>query len=398
MDSSLSLNSDHSVPGTPRADDNLLPNPIYQVPNESNLSVNEVVGAKKDFSLQNVDPTFLDTGEHYLKEFEQRLKELDFSNSEKVLSIEPYLKESEKEWFKHFREAKLSRDHSPGPSKHHFRHSRIRAESDVSTNSDKEFRTLLGDNYKRPSPLKRFLLYRIGDWPIYSFLLALGQIMAATSYQITLLSGTVKQDDLRFYIIGAIYLTTSILWWILFRTVKSLYVLSVPFIIYGFAFLLLGLAPLFSSMHGKLWMINVASGLYAFASSSGSLFFALNFGDEGGSPIKTWVYRCCVIQGTQQIYICALWFWGDNLQRMLTQGHEFNPNKVMTYILAPIALILFLIGILLFIALPDFYRQDPGKVPSFYASLYRRKIILVCSPPPLPKPLPSTSPPSIHHN
>src|SRR5262249_19066144 len=162
------------------------------------------------------------------------------------------------------------------------------------------------------------------DWPIYSFFLALGQIMAASSYQVTLLSGTVKQDDARFYIINAIYLSTSILWWVLFRSVRSLYVLSTPFILYGSAFLLLGLAPLISSKDGKLWMINVASGFYAFASSSGSLFFALNFGDDGGSPIKTWVYRCCIIQGTQQIYICALWFWGDYLQRLSTQGQQFN--------------------------------------------------------------------------
>jgi alpha-1,3-glucan synthase len=34
---------------------------------------------------------------------------------------------------------------------------------------------------------------RIGDWPLYSFFLAFGQIIAANSYQITLLSGEVGQ-------------------------------------------------------------------------------------------------------------------------------------------------------------------------------------------------------------
>ena len=34
------------------------------------------------------------------------------------------------------------------------------------------------------------------------------------------------------------------------------------------------------------------------------------------------------------------------------------------------------IGIILWIGLPKFYRQVPGKVPSFYKSIYRRKIIL----------------------
>ena len=34
------------------------------------------------------------------------------------------------------------------------------------------------------------------------------------------------------------------------------------------------------------------------------------------------------------------------------------------------------VGTILFLGLPSYYRQDPGKVPSFYKSIYRRKIIL----------------------
>jgi len=37
------------------------------------------------------------------------------------------------------------------------------------------------------------------------------------------------------------------------------------------------------------------------ASSSGALYFAVNFADEGGAPVTAFVYRACVIQGTQQI-------------------------------------------------------------------------------------------------
>lgn len=42
----------------------------------------------------------------------------------------------------------------------------------------------------------------------------------------------------------------------------------------------------------------------------------------------------------------------------------------------PIAILLFGIGMLLIFGLPDYYRQKPGKVPSFYKSLFRRKIVL----------------------
>jgi alpha-1,3-glucan synthase len=212
---SPSPSPESSLPNTPRADEPFLPPPIFQITNESNLSVDLVIDGKRDFNLQNVDPTFTDSDEHYLHDFEHRLAGLDTKNSEKLLSGEKYLVESEKEWFKKFRAVKLRRSPatSPAPSLHHWRPSHSRERSLApSIDSEKEsFRSLLGDNYQRPTLLRRVVLYRIGDWPIYSFLLALGQIIAATSYQVTLLSGTIKQDDDRFYTIAAIYLTTSII-------------------------------------------------------------------------------------------------------------------------------------------------------------------------------------------
>lgn len=76
---------------------------------------------------------------------------------------------------------------------------------------------------------------RIGDWPLYSFFLAFGQIIAANSYQITLLTGEVGQTAEKLYVIASIYLATSIMWWFVFRTFKSIYVLSMPFVFYGSA-------------------------------------------------------------------------------------------------------------------------------------------------------------------
>jgi len=34
------------------------------------------------------------------------------------------------------------------------------------------------------------------------------------------------------------------------------------------------------------------------------------------------------------------------------------------------------VGVIIFLGLPEYYRQQPGKVPSFYASLLRRKIVM----------------------
>jgi alpha-1,3-glucan synthase len=52
-------------------------------------------------------------------------------------------------------------------------------------------------------------------------------------------------------------------------------------------------------------------------------------------------------------------------------------NKpIMAAISFPIAAALFGIGILLFSSLPPYYRQTPGKIPDFYRSLVRRKLIM----------------------
>ena len=54
-----------------------------------------------------------------------------------------------------------------------------------------------------------------------------------------------------------------------------------PFIFYGLAFFLVGMVPYASGTGSKAWIQYVATGFYAVASASGSLFFVLNFGSEG---------------------------------------------------------------------------------------------------------------------
>ena len=263
------------------------------------LSLAEVTGSRKDYSLQKVDPTFNDTNEKYYHNFEEMIRKLDGKNSEGDLCIEGYLIMSEKEWYKKLRDAKLgrSKDPSPNPSRSDPERgsssfgsrpptpiSRPSTSHDPvseysSTFVEDEF--LLGDNYKRESFMKRWMLTRIGDWPIYSLLLALGQIIAANSYQITLLTGGQGETNEKLYIVGGVYIITSCMWWLLYRSVKSVYVLSIPFFFYGLAFLFIGILQFLPMGAAQETMRNAATGMYVSASSSGSLFFALNFGDEG---------------------------------------------------------------------------------------------------------------------
>lgn len=67
------------------------------------------------------------------------------------------------------------------------------------------------------------------------------------------------------------------------RTTKSVYSLTLPWFFYGVAFVLIGAAPFVQDPSGRSWVQNVATGIYAAGSSSGALFFAFNFGDEGKS-------------------------------------------------------------------------------------------------------------------
>ena len=97
----------------------------------------------------------------------------------------------------------------------------------------------------------------------------------------------------------------------------------------------------------------------------------------GGAPIKSWVWRACIIQGTQQIYISALFYWGDTLaasSRTSTLS-SISTSPILAYVTLPIALILILIGIIVLISLPSYYHQSPGKIPNFYHTLLRRRII-----------------------
>ncbi|KAL3472475.1 hypothetical protein BJX99DRAFT_214917 [Aspergillus californicus] len=387
-------------PGTPPTSDQTLlpPRPFAEagsrLSNASVLSLDSVVGNKKDFKLQKVDPFFTDSNGEYYKAFEKQLEGLNGSNSESQLCIEEFLVKSERQWFDKFRDARLGRIKSPTPSVFRDKHSGspddslyiddggARGSGDgLRDNDSMDDEFLLGKDYVPPTGLKMWMQIKIGDWPIYTIFLAIGQIIAANSYQITLLTGEVGETPEKLYGIATTYAITSALWWLCFRYFKSIVCLATPWFLYAVAFMLIGSAHWEGDSFTRGWIQNVGSGFYAAASSSGSIFFALNFGDEGGAPVKKWIFRACVIQGIQQVYIIVLWYWGSTMTQassegLLTADNQISNTWKMTAICYPIAILLCAIGLLLIFGLPNYYRQTPGKVPSFYKSLFRRKIVL----------------------
>ena len=132
----------------------------------------------------------------------------------------------------------------------------------------------------------RLLSIRLGDWPLYSFLLALAQIISVNSYQIVLLTGETTQTPEKLYMVAATYIGTSLLWWGLERNFKSVYALSAPWFFFGLAFLLIGVAPFIPDWRVANKIEDAATCFYAAGASCGALSFALNFGDEGTSVLS----------------------------------------------------------------------------------------------------------------
>lgn len=379
----------------------------------SMLSVDEVVGDRSDYKLQQVDPFFTDKEGEFYKAFEQKLSDLDSHNSISDLCIEDYLVKSEKQWFDSYRDARLGRGRgrSSSPSSRGASMDRDRSRSrsmlrlpfggdrrvsglrnasqlslgmtdaDIGSrraSSDDEYKQFeIPRDYVPPTGLKKYLQYQVGEWPIYSILLAISQVIASNSYQITLLTGSVGQPASKLYTVASIYLGSTLVWYTLSRTMPLLYPMSIPFFFYGVAFVILGFSPFSSDDTVQGWVQNVATGFYAFASSSGGIAFAFNFGTDGGSTISSWIMRLAIIQGVSQLYTLGLWAWGATISAAEADGESLSiaSSPALLGVCLPIALGLWAVGAVLYLGLPDFYRETPGPVPQLWKTLLKRKTI-----------------------
>lgn len=365
--------------------------PVNYSRNVSMLSLPSVVGEHSQqqpvFELQKVDPTFTDSTNHFTRRFEKLLNNLNKKNSTTDCCIETYLMKSERKFYNMYNDAQLKRQKThrmTSPTADRFvedtQYNRLSHGSEGSETNDSdqmdEWLSRLG--YKRPIAIQRFMRRRIGTWPVYALFLGLGQIIATNSAQITLLVGQVGETATKLYVIAAIYCVSSIVWWFLFARFPSVIALTLPWFLYGFAFIIIGISPYGITAFGRGWAQNVAAGVYSAASSSGSLFFALNFGDQGAVPVKDWMFRASFIQGIQQIYTVALWFWSSRVTAAEVGGISsaaLNSWR-LTAVTMPIGGVCFIVGVLLALGLPKYYRQTPGRILFFYTSLFRRRIVL----------------------
>ncbi|KAF8163338.1 modular protein with glycoside hydrolase family 13 and glycosyltransferase family 5 domains [Crassisporium funariophilum] len=350
-------------------------------------SISSIVEEKSNSPLNKAIASFTDADGGVASEFVQKLQSLNAKNSEHELSIEKYLVKSEEAFFGKVRKDKLSsaasvrssqRDSvwgTPSPS--------LYSRPDCMSLNFNAF----GGDYDGPlhneanqppaapmTGLQIKMSRELGGWPLYTIVIALGQMLSATSFQITLLTGRNWQDDIQLYVLGGVFLAASGVWYPMFRLKPSVYVLSLPWIFFGLAFFMIGLPSVHSALHpAHRALTNAATWCYAIASAAGFLFFGLNFGEEAGAATEVWTLRACVVQGSQQIWVAALWYWGYSLN-----GREdgyITPWWIVTAVW-PLAFMSFLFAYLMLYGLPEYYRQTPPKVPHFLKTLFRRKLVL----------------------
>ncbi|KAG6866947.1 hypothetical protein C0991_003863 [Blastosporella zonata] len=347
-------------------------------------SISSIVEEKSNSPLNKAMASFTDADGGVASEFVQKLQMLNSKNSEHELSIEKYLVKSEEAFFGKVRKEKLS----SAASIHSAQPESVWGTPSPSVYSDSpntptyvtsEYDGVLRHDAGAPEvvPMTRlqiFMSREIGGWPLYTIVIGLGQMLSATSFQITLLTGRNWQDNVQLYVLGGVFLAASAVWYPLFRLKPSVYVLSAPWIFFGLAFFLIGLPSLSTALYpAHHTLASIATWSYAVASAAAFLFFGLNFGEEAGAATEVWTLRACVVQGSQQIWVAALWYWGYTLNG---KADDYVPPWWIVLILWPLAIMSFTFAYVMLYGLPEYYRQTPPKVPHFIKTLLRRKLVL----------------------
>lgn len=125
---------------------------------------------------------------------------------------------------------------------------------------------------------------------------------------------------------------------------------------FAVAFFLIGLPSLHGPFTGAHKIItSLATWFYAIASAAGFLFFGCNFGEEAGAATEVWVLRACIVQGLQQIWVSALWYWGAQLTGK--DPDDYVSPRFLMYVVWPLAVMSLAFAYLMFWGLPDYYRQ-----------------------------------------
>ncbi|WBW72795.1 prospore membrane alpha-1,3-glucan synthase Mok12 [Schizosaccharomyces osmophilus] len=306
--------------------------------------------------------TFTDEDGNTRRLFLSKLDDLTSNNTMKSLSIDHFIRKHERKYFSGLRKQETD-------VRLNFFSEKDKEKACSITETVKPLETETVEN----NAIQKIMLHNIGSWPLYTIILAIGQILGASSYQLTLLSGESAQSTNSMYILLALFSAFSLFWWFLSRFVQGRYILSLPFLCFGLSFFLVSITHFFQKTNACSILQHIAAYVYAISSSTGSLYFAWNFGAEGGIATHHWIVRACLVHGVQQIWSAILWAWGDLISKKDT-GQKVGPGIFAGGLVASVAC--FCLAYVTFVGLPTYYRQSPSIIPAFYRSLSKRSIVL----------------------
>lgn len=98
----------------------------------------------------------------------------------------------------------------------------------------------------------------------------------------------------------------------------------------------------------------------------------------GGSPTRQWIIRAIIVAGIASVYSLMLWYWGSLVAMSAASVNAYVVNTsipIALVVCVPVAVMLWAVGIILFLGLPDYYRQSPESIPGLYISLLHRKLV-----------------------
>lgn len=152
-------------------------NPLWSIDDSSltSVSLETVLRGRKDFTLRKAEPFFTDSSGYYFDVFCSKLEGLSGRSSEGPLCIEKYLVQSEKDWLNRMWGARTGKQRGANSA---FLNHQSSSDSPVSPHytedcdHDNKDRFFLQEGCRPPTSLKKFFLFRVGEWPLYSFFIA----------------------------------------------------------------------------------------------------------------------------------------------------------------------------------------------------------------------------------
>ncbi|KAI9206635.1 glycoside hydrolase family 13 and glycosyltransferase family 5 domain-containing protein [Polychytrium aggregatum] len=306
---------------------------------------------------EKVFDQFMDEDGAMQAKFSEQLEGMTIQSSMKALSIDYYINKFEKQYYRDLQANRLN--------------------------------TMMGTLSRtlNSKVVTRFMSKEIRKgWPVYTIMLMFGQLVAASAFQLVLLTNSLVSPQVDMYITAGTFLIGTVVWWVVYRRFPPKIVLTIPFYVYSISMLLLIaytvmmlLMPVPTDTLATYAVQRVAVCFYTFASASGPFYFTMNFATDAGSNTSSWITRASVIEGIRQLWVGALWYWATASANVAIQsGSSLSTGTLWALFAFSLVFgwIFLLIGLLLPHGLPEFYLHMPSSLPGLLKTLFRRKLVL----------------------